>query len=318
MEEGKYMKVENVALQTIKPYEKNPRKNDGAVKGVAESIKRFGFQQPIVVDKDNVIVVGHTRYKAAKKLGLTAVPCVRADDLTQEQVKAYRILDNKLNELASWDFAALSSELSTFSIDFTEFDIEMPDFQFDECCFIPEHNELETTTNAKVDDLNAEAASSSLGESQPERDNEGTEAVKACKDANIGQGKSAFHPGVCETHGHINVTNIIAKDNVLKSLTVTRVPYSRIHALWFMQRGKVDERTEAYEGKTDFQFWAASQNEIDACTVGLPIIYVANVNPGDSALKVAKREVGIKEAITETLLDWEKNNPKKKIGAKHE
>ena len=90
---------------------------------------------------------------------------MRADDLTQEQVKAYRILDNKLNELASWDFAALSNELSTFSIDFTEFDIEMPDFQFDECCFIPEHNELETTTNAKVDDLNAEAASSSLGES---------------------------------------------------------------------------------------------------------------------------------------------------------
>ena len=60
-----------------------------------------------------------------------------------------------------------------------------------------------------------------------------------------------------------------------------------------------------------------SQNEIDACTVGLPIIYVAKVNPGDSALKVAKREVGIKEAITETLLDWEKNNPKKKVGVKH-
>ena len=103
---------------------------------------------------------------------METVPCVRADDLTKDQVKAYRILDNKLNELATWDFATLSNELSTISIDFTEFDIEMPDFQFDECCFIPDSSELETTINASADDPNDGAASSSIGDSQSERDDE--------------------------------------------------------------------------------------------------------------------------------------------------
>jgi ParB/RepB/Spo0J family partition protein len=95
------MKIENLKVSELVPYEKNPRRNDTAVDSVAESIKQFGFQQPIVVDKNNVIVVGHTRYKSAQKLGLQTVPCVRADQLTKEQVKAYRILDNKLNELAT-------------------------------------------------------------------------------------------------------------------------------------------------------------------------------------------------------------------------
>ena len=103
------MKVEELSLSAIKPYEKNPRKNDEAVNGVTESIKQFGFQQPIVIDKNDVIVVGHTRYKAAQQLGLEKVPCVRADQLTKEQVKAYRILDNKLNEIATWDFEAARS-----------------------------------------------------------------------------------------------------------------------------------------------------------------------------------------------------------------
>lgn len=115
------MNVFELSLDEIKPYENNPRKNDNAVDGVAESIKQFGFKQPLVVDSKNVIVVGHTRYKAAKKLGLKTVPCVRADQLTKEQVKEYRILDNKLNELAGWDFSVLSSELSSFKFDFGGF-----------------------------------------------------------------------------------------------------------------------------------------------------------------------------------------------------
>ena len=120
------MKIEELSLSAIKPYERNPRKNDSAVNGVAESIKQFGFKQPIVIDKNNVIVAGHTRYKAAKQLGLNSVPCVRADDLTTEQVKAYRILDNKLNELATWDFQALGDELNSFDFDFETFN-----FNFD-------------------------------------------------------------------------------------------------------------------------------------------------------------------------------------------
>ena len=103
-------------------------KNDRAVDGVAESIKKFGFQQPIVVDKDGVIVAGHTRYKAALKLGLATVPCVRADLLNKEEAKAYRILDNKLNELSGWDFEALSNELASFQFNIEGFDVQIPTF----------------------------------------------------------------------------------------------------------------------------------------------------------------------------------------------
>lgn len=112
-------------LNEIKPYGKNPRKNDSAVDAVAASIKQFGFRVPVVIDKDNVIVCGHTRYKAAKKLGLDTVPCVIADDLTDEQIKAYRLADNKVGELAEWDIDLLGEELDDI------FDIDMSDFGFD-------------------------------------------------------------------------------------------------------------------------------------------------------------------------------------------
>lgn len=98
-------------LKDIKPYEKNPRKNDGAVDYVANSIDEFGFKVPIVIDKDGIIVTGHTRYKAAKKLNLEEVPCILADDLTPEQVKAYRLADNKVSEIAGWDNDLLSGEM---------------------------------------------------------------------------------------------------------------------------------------------------------------------------------------------------------------
>lgn len=115
-------------LKDIKPYEKNPRKNDNAVKYVANSIKKFGFKSPIVIDKDNVIVCGHTRYKAAKKIGLKAVPCVVADDLTEEQIKAYRLADNKVGESVKWDFDLLQEELSEiFDIDMEMFDFVKPE-----------------------------------------------------------------------------------------------------------------------------------------------------------------------------------------------
>lgn len=95
------MDVKNFPLTDLKPYEKNPRKNDNAVNAVANSIKQFGFKVPIVIDADNVIICGDTRYKAAQKLGLESVPCVVADDLTPEQIKAFRLVDNKTAELSS-------------------------------------------------------------------------------------------------------------------------------------------------------------------------------------------------------------------------
>lgn len=92
-------------IRKIKPYKKNPRNNKKAVKYVAKSIEEFGFRSPIIVDKNHVIICGHTRYSAAKKLGLTDVPVIVADDLTDEQVKAYRLADNKVSEKATWDEA---------------------------------------------------------------------------------------------------------------------------------------------------------------------------------------------------------------------
>lgn len=105
------MLIKTVELSSITPYANNPRKNDKAVDVVANSITQFGFQQPIVVDKDNVIVVGHTRYKAAKKLQLKTVPITVADTLTPEQINAYRLMDNRSNENAKWDDDLLFTEL---------------------------------------------------------------------------------------------------------------------------------------------------------------------------------------------------------------
>ena len=119
------MQVIERKLKELKPYEKNPRKNDSAVDAVAHSISSFGFRVPLVVDSKGVIVCGHTRYKAAKKLKLDTVPCVIADDLTEEQIKAYRLADNKVAELAEWDIDLLGEELDGI------FDIDMSDFGFD-------------------------------------------------------------------------------------------------------------------------------------------------------------------------------------------
>lgn len=119
------MKIVEINISDLKPYEKNPRLNDDAVKYVKESIKQFGFKVPIVVDKNNVIVAGHTRYKASKELGITKVPCVIADDLSEEQVKAFRIADNKVSEVAVWNYDLLDEELDDI------LNIDMSDFGFD-------------------------------------------------------------------------------------------------------------------------------------------------------------------------------------------
>lgn len=119
------MNITNIPLKNLKPYENNPRKNDDAVKYVAESIKEFGFKVPIVIDKNNVIVAGHTRYKAAKKLKMSEVPCIIADDLTDEQIKAFRLADNKVAEKAEWDFDLLNAELD----DIIDLDMELFGFE---------------------------------------------------------------------------------------------------------------------------------------------------------------------------------------------
>lgn len=119
------MKVTEMIVKELKPYEKNTKKHDKTqIANVAESIKQYGFVQPIVVDKDNNIVIGRCRYEAAKKLKLETVPCVCVDELTDEQVKALRIVDNKSNE-SEWDIEALLDELE-------EVDLSCFDFGLDE------------------------------------------------------------------------------------------------------------------------------------------------------------------------------------------
>lgn len=116
------MDIKTIELKNLIPYDKNPRKNDKAVKYVAASIREFGFKVPIVIDRNNVIVAGHTRYKAAQELGLKNVPCIVADDLTDEQIRAFRLADNKTAEMAGWDFEVLDFELKCIeTLDMSEF-----------------------------------------------------------------------------------------------------------------------------------------------------------------------------------------------------
>lgn len=102
-------------IDELIPYENNPRHNEKAVPYVKASIEKFGFKVPLIIDKHNVIVAGHTRLLAAKELGLTELPCVLADDLTDEQIKQLRLVDNKVSEFASWDFDMLQEELDELS-----------------------------------------------------------------------------------------------------------------------------------------------------------------------------------------------------------
>lgn len=137
------MNVIEMKINDVKPYENNPRNNDKAVEYVANSIKEFGFKVPIIIDKKNIIVAGHTRLKAAKKLGMEKVSCVMADDLTDEQIRAFRLADNKVGEKATWDEKKEYEELLNITdIDMGLFDFSFDDFNFDKEIFDPEEKEL--------------------------------------------------------------------------------------------------------------------------------------------------------------------------------
>jgi len=119
------MKIVDIKVDDLVPYENNPRYNDNAVDAVAKSIEEFGFKVPCVIDADYNVITGHTRIKACKQLGMEEVPCVIADDLNEDQIKAFRIADNKVGGLAYWDFYKLEQELS-------EIDMDMSGFTFEE------------------------------------------------------------------------------------------------------------------------------------------------------------------------------------------
>ena len=130
------MDIINKNIDDLKPYKNNPRNNDDAVEYVANSIKEFGFKVPIIIDNKNEIVAGHTRLKAAKELGMKEVPCIVADDLTEEQIKAFRLADNKVAENSEWDFMLLNEELAVLDVDMQQFGFDDLDISDDD--FIPD------------------------------------------------------------------------------------------------------------------------------------------------------------------------------------
>lgn len=159
------MNIVNLSIDDLKPYKNNPRINEQAVEAVANSIKEFGFKVPIVVDKNNVIVAGHTRFKASKSLGLKEVPCIIADDLNEEQIKAFRLADNKVGELAEWDNDLLNLELENIGLDMEQFGFDLekklkvledePEVKFTEILG-EEHNYVVLYFDNEVDWLQAE------------------------------------------------------------------------------------------------------------------------------------------------------------------
>lgn len=160
------MEIIKKTVDELIPYAKNPRKNDEAVQYVAESIRQFGFKVPIIIDTNNVIVAGHTRLRAAKQLGIEEVPCIVADDLTDEQIQAFRLADNKVAEIAEWDDSLLKIELDDivnidmgdFGFEFDEEEIEKeiePEVEFTEV-LEEDHNYVVLYFDNKIDWLQAE------------------------------------------------------------------------------------------------------------------------------------------------------------------
>src|SRR5262249_49674495 len=132
-------------IDRVRPYHRNPRDNDGAVEAVAASLNEFGWRQPIVVDAEGIIVVGHTRWKAAKRLGLNQVPVHVATELTPEQCKAYRIADNQTATIASWDYALLPIEVADLKE--MDFDLNLLGFEPDDLAKLPDGESKEGLTD---------------------------------------------------------------------------------------------------------------------------------------------------------------------------
>lgn len=150
------MKIQTIKISNLKEYENNPRLNEKAVDAVANSIREFGFKVPIIIDTNNVIVAGHTRLKACIKLGIDEVPCIVADGLNDEQLKAFRLADNKTAELAEWDDEKLKGELELLTMDMIQFGFEDLEEVFDREVLeddFDENEELPVTPYAKQGDI---------------------------------------------------------------------------------------------------------------------------------------------------------------------
>lgn len=185
-------------LNELTPYANNPRKNDEAVKYVAQSISTFGFKVPIVIDANGVIVAGHTRYKAARSLGLQSVPCIVADDLSDEQVQAFRLADNKVAELAEWDEELLKVELD----DILEIDMEAFGFAIGEA----EEQDEQYTTTVNIPQYEITGDCPALSELFD--DEKTNELIAEIEQANVTDEQKEFLLKAARRHTAFNYANI--------------------------------------------------------------------------------------------------------------
>lgn len=152
------MEIIKLNINELKPYANNPRFNDDAVEYVKKSIQEFGFKVPLVIDKNKEIITGHTRYKASIELGLKEIPCIIADDLTEEQIKAFRLADNKVSEISTWNFELLDEELEEIELNMEDFGFEVSEIDWDSIEELdnnsyqePEHKMLECPSCHHID-----------------------------------------------------------------------------------------------------------------------------------------------------------------------
>ena len=194
------MNIVELSIHDLVPYENNPRNNIEAVEYVANSIEKFGFKVPIVVDTNNVIVAGHTRYMASKKLGLETVPCIVADDLTEEQIKAFRLADNKVSEIATWDDELLAIELSDIV------DIDMSDFGFVDLSDVVTESDDTYTTDINIPQYEPTGENVALGACL---DDSKTEALlMEIENSNLSSEEKDFLRKAAQRHNVFNYKNI--------------------------------------------------------------------------------------------------------------
>lgn len=188
------------------PYENNPRNNEEAVDYVANSIKEFGFKVPVVVDKDNIVVAGHTRLKACEKLGITEVPCIVAEDLTEDQIKAFRIADNKVSEYATWDEEKLSKELSNIMLDMTEFGDDL--FTDDEAMDVKLDDEEENPYSQETHVPQYEPTGDFVDIMDLVDDEKTNELIREIKESNVSDDEKNFLIKAAYRHLVFNYTKI--------------------------------------------------------------------------------------------------------------
>ena len=273
-------------ITELKPYENNPRINDKAVDAVAASIKEFGFKVPIIVDKDGVIVAGHTRLKAAEKLGLDEVPVIVADDLTPEQVKAFRLADNKVGELADWDFEKLEEELKNIEMDMSAFNFDMKELT----------REFDKNKEVIEDDFDVETEIEKIEEPTSKR-------------GDVFQ--LGNHRLMCGDSTDKNDVDKLMNGNKAE-LVVTDPPYGVVYTGGMkIENGKIESngkkmiKNDSLEGKGLYNFLHAAFTNIKNNTKEKSAIYIFYTHSQSRAFLNAFYDVGLKQR---SIIIWHKTS----------